>query len=92
MTRLKAALATGAMAAVMTAGVLATATPASADVACNRYGECWRVHDRTITYPGELGVTFHEDAWWDTHHPHGYHWRHDHDGHGYYRHGIWIGL
>ena len=90
MTRLKTALATGAMVSVMAAGMLAAATPASADVACNRFGECWRVHDRTFAYPGGLGVTYHEDAWWDNHHPHRYHWRNDHDGRGYYRHGVWI--
>jgi len=39
-TFLKSALAKGAIVAVLASGALATT--ASADVACNRYGECWR--------------------------------------------------
>ena len=92
MTRLKSMLATGALVTAVTVGALAVAAPASADVVCNRFGECWRTHDRTIAYPGNFRVTYHDDSWWD-HHKHGrYHWRADHDGRGYWRHGAWVGF
>jgi hypothetical protein len=71
------------------AGALAaTAAPASADVACNRWGECWRVRDR-YDYPPNLGVVVRPDAWWDAR-PHGHwRWRHDRDDRGYWSHGRW---
>jgi hypothetical protein len=81
MSRLKSALAVGAM----VAGLALTATTASADVACNRWGECWHVHDR-LTYPGELGIVWHPDNWHAKH----LHWRHDRFDHGYYRNGVWV--
>jgi len=91
MNRLKSALVTGALASVMAVGALAvTTTSASADVACNHWGECWRVHDRTVAYPGEVGIVFHDDGWWDKHHRHHVHWRGDHDGRGYWRQGAWV--
>ena len=82
MSRLKSALVTGAI----LAGVALSATAASADVACNRWGECWHVHDR-MSYPGDLGVVWHPDNW---HASHRYHFRKDRDGHGYYRNGAWV--
>ena len=89
MTILKSAL-KGALVAAMSGGALiATATAASADVACNGAGECWHVHDR-LAYPAEAGVTFHEDAWGAGHRDHHYHWRHDRFDRGYYRNGVWI--
>ena len=89
MTILKSAL-KGALVAAMSGGALiATATTASADVACNGAGECWHVHDR-LAYPAEAGVTFHEDAWAAAHRDHHYHWRHDRFDRGYYRNGVWI--
>jgi len=81
MSRLKSVLALG----VMAAGLALTATTASADVACNRWGECWHVHDR-LTYPGELGIVWHPDNWHAKH----LHWRHDRFDHGYYRNGVWV--
>jgi hypothetical protein len=98
MNRLKTALAPktlamGALATIVAAGAFAASAPtASADVACNRWGDCWRVHDRTVVYPGGVGIVYHDDAWWDAHHPHRYHWRGDHDGRGYWRRGVWIGF
>jgi hypothetical protein len=87
-TLLKSAL-KGALVAAMSGGALiATATTASADVACNGRGECWHVHDR-LAYPAEAGVTFHDEHWGYGHH-HGYHWRHDRFDRGYYRNGVWI--
>jgi hypothetical protein len=81
MSRLGSALAAGAI----MAGLALTTTAASADVACNRWGECWHVHDR-IAYPGGLGVVWHPDGWRAKH----MHWRKDRFDHGYYRNGVWI--
>jgi sterol desaturase/sphingolipid hydroxylase (fatty acid hydroxylase superfamily) len=78
----------GALSAVVAVGAL-VATAASADVACNRYGECWTVHERYTTYPTTLGIIFHDDAWKAAHHRH-YHWRSDRDNDkGYYSRGVW---
>lgn len=82
MSRLKSVLVTSAL----MAGVALSATAASADVACNRWGECWHVQDR-MAYPGELGIVWHPDHWRAGHH---YHFRQDHPGHGYYRNGAWV--
>jgi hypothetical protein len=84
----------GACATALTAGaLLATATTASAEVACNRYGECWRVYEH-YTYPPNMGIVFHGDDW-RFHHMHHWHWRADRDrddDRGYYRNGVWIGF
>jgi hypothetical protein len=90
MTGFKSALLKGALvSAVLGSALTVTSTAARADVACNRWGECWRVHDRYSNYPPELGVIFHDDDW-RAHHRHGYHWRADRsDDHGYYSHGAW---
>jgi hypothetical protein len=64
-----------------------TASSASAEIACNREGECWHVRDR-IEYRPEHGVTVHPDNWrWAEHEK--YRWR-EHDGRGYWRNGVWI--
>ncbi len=90
MTGIKAALVKGVVLAAFAGGVLA-ASAASADVACNRYGECWKVKDHYANYPAELGVVFHDDAWYATNrHDRHWHFRHDRDDdHGYYAHGSW---
>jgi hypothetical protein len=90
MNTLKSALLTGALMSAVVGGALAmTSTTASADVACNRWGECWTVHDHYTNYPADLGVVFHDDAWRAAHHRH-FHWRADRpDDHGYYSHGAW---
>jgi hypothetical protein len=91
MKNLKKTLAAGALIAAVSGGALAlSATSASADVACNRYGECWRVTQRYTTYPSNLGVTFHDDAWREQNRHGRYHWRKDRsDDQGYYSHGHW---
>ena len=96
MTRIQSALAKGVIITAAAASVLAaTAPPASAYVACNRWGECWRVRERYNTFPTQLGVIFHEDTWWDRHRARQFHWRGDHDhdrdgdDHGYWRRGHW---
>lgn len=90
MKTLTKTLAAGAFVASVAAGALVlSATSASADVACNRYGECWHVTQHYTFYPSDLGVRFYDDAWRD-HHRHGYHWRRDRDDdHGYWFHGRW---
>jgi hypothetical protein len=87
----KSMFAKGALLAVTAAGaILATASSASADVACNRAGECWHVQSRYTTYPPNLGIVFHDDAWQAAHRHGHYHWRKDQaDDHGYYSHGHW---
>jgi hypothetical protein len=81
MSRLKSALMLG----VLAAGMALSATAASADVACNRWGECWHVHDR-LAYPSNLGVVWHPEGWRGRHS----HWRQDRADHGYYRNGVWV--
>jgi hypothetical protein len=87
-------LRTGALATILAAGTIAaTATVASADVACNAYGECWHTGSRyaVTVYPPGLGIQFYGDDWRkahekDTH----YHWmKNRDDDHGYYSHGEW---
>ncbi|HEY1752397.1 MAG TPA: hypothetical protein VGG29_14145 [Caulobacteraceae bacterium] len=85
----KTALATGAAVAVLAGGALALGPSASADVACNRWGECWHVHDR-LAYPGGVGIVWHSDAWAARHHAGRWRLRQDASGRGYYRNGMWI--
>ena len=77
-------LALGAFAAVTLA---AAATPASAYVACNRFGDCWHVSDR-YHYRPHWGIRIHDDNWrWHGRH---YRWR-EHEGRGYWgRGGVWV--
>jgi hypothetical protein len=66
-----------------------TVTAASADIACNREGDCWHVREHH-NYRPEFGVTVHEDNWrWADHERDRYRWR-EHDGRGYWREGRWI--
>ncbi len=77
----------GALATAVVAGTLAiTATPASAAVVCNRWGECWRVRNAYV-YPPRLGIVIRDEAWVRAH-PH-YRWRANHEGRGYWRRGHW---
>jgi hypothetical protein len=70
------------------AALAATAAPASAYVACNRFGDCWHVRDR-YDYRPAWGIRIHDDNWrWRAHER--YRWR-EHDGRGYWgRGGVWI--
>jgi hypothetical protein len=77
-----------AAAAAMGAGLLAASTSAaSANVVCNRDGDCWHVHER-YDYRPEFGLVVHNDDWRWRHHGR-YHWR-EHDGRGYWRSGVWV--
>jgi hypothetical protein len=62
MTRLIKAVKLGALAVVAAGGVtVMSASPASAYIACNRYGECWHVSDRYRDYPPGLHMRFFDD-------------------------------
>jgi hypothetical protein len=64
-----------------------TASAASAEIVCNREGECWHVKDRH-EYRGEWGLVVHPDNWkWDSREK--YKWR-EHEGRGYWRNGVWV--
>ena len=72
------------------AGALAlAATSASAEVVCNDDGDCWHVKGK-MDYKPEFRLHVHPDSWKCGHKDH-YKW-HEHDGHGYWRGGVWIGL
>ena len=89
MTFPKSALVKGALIAAVTSGALAAASAASADVVCNRFNECWHVHDR-LDYPPAARMVFHDDAWAAAHRAGHWHWRADRFDRGYYRNGVWI--
>lgn len=64
-----------------------TATAASADIVCNREGDCWHVKGR-LDYRPEFGLTVHPDSWkWGEHDK--FRWR-EHEGRGYWRNGAWV--
>jgi hypothetical protein len=89
----KSSLVNGVLVAVIAAGTLAaTSAAAKSYVVCNAYNECWRVHERYTTYPSDLHVTFHDDAWWAAHqHDTQWHFEADPtDDHGWYdKDGTW---
>ncbi len=92
MHRLQKLLATGSLAALLAAGgMVATTSVASADVACNSYGECWHVQRHYTQYPTELGIQFYGDDWRRAHeHDKHFHWMRDRDDdRGYYSRGEW---
>jgi hypothetical protein len=82
------ALAFAFTSAVAVAAATASAT-ASADVACNRWNECWRVHARFSNYPRFAGVVFHDDGWASHHTGVAWRWRPARDDRGLYVHGVW---
>jgi hypothetical protein len=56
------------MVAAMAAGTLAASTASAANyVVCNRYDECWKVHEKYTRYPADERIVFHDDAWYDAH-------------------------
>ena len=74
--------------AILAAGfVVASASAASAAIACNAEGQCWHVR-HPYTYPPAYGVVVHPNNWrWGP----GAHyvWR-EHAGRGYWRNGVWV--
>jgi hypothetical protein len=87
---MRKALATVACATLLTAGTVAfTATTASADVVCNRDGDCWHTQER-YTYPPTATIIVHPDDWkWRDNEK--FRW-HEHEGRGYWHGGVWIGF
>lgn len=81
-------------ASVLAIGCAVFAAPASALVACNHNGDCWRTGTK-VEYSGVI-LSFHDDSWWDAHKGEAqYHW-HDNDAehnwqHGYWKGGAWVG-
>lgn len=77
-----------AAATALGAGILgATATSASAEIVCNRDGDCWHVRHHYV-YKPEFGLVVHPDNWrWAT--SDHYRWR-EHHGRGYWRSGVWV--
>src|SRR6201993_3057113 len=60
-------------------------------VACNQYGDCWRVHKR-YAYGPDAPITYYNSDWYDTHRSDEHvHWLADPDNdRGYYdRGGTW---
>jgi len=69
----------------------ASATGASAEIVCNRDGDCWHIKERH-EYKPEFGIVVHPDNWqWSKHEGRKYRWR-EHEGRGYWRKGVWIGF
>lgn len=59
-------------------------------VACNQYGECWRVH-RLYAYGADVPITYHNDDWYAAHQDDVHvRWLGDpDDDRGYYVRGTW---
>jgi hypothetical protein len=87
MTRLGKFLAPAACAILIAAALLTGTSPASAQIACSKFGECWHVREYYVFRP-EFGITIHPDKWRPDRHEH-VRWR-DHAGRGYWHDGIWI--
>lgn len=76
-------------AVVSAAALIGTAEVASARIVCNRYGDCWRTHDR-YDYRPAWGLRVYDDNWrWDARDDRRYRWRDYHRGY-YGRGGVWI--
>ena len=94
MKNLKTALLSGALVVGLAAGtaVATSAAAATTYVVCNRYDTCWKVQERYKDYPADLGVTYHDEAWWAAH-EHDSGWRfqtEERTDHGWYdQHGDW---
>ncbi len=71
MTKFGSLLAKGAaLGLVLGASVCAASAAGAAEtsyVVCNRWNECWRVHEHYSNYPSDAAVVYHDQAWWDAH-------------------------
>ena len=66
----KSTLLKGVMIAAMSAGALVASGAAAAPdtyVVCNRYDECWKVHEKYTRYPADERIIFRDSAWYDAH-------------------------
>jgi hypothetical protein len=92
MISLKRALSATVFAALMATGAsVATAGPASAYLACNRDGDCWHTESR-VHAPGVRFDYHPNDGYFHQRWDGDRHYRDYHEGRGYYRGGLWIGL
>jgi hypothetical protein len=94
MNSLKKSLRTGSFAVILAAGAMAAViSVASAEVVCNRDGECWHTAQKyaVTIYPPEIGVQIYDNDWRKSHETDTkYKWMKDRDDdHGYYRNGEW---
>jgi hypothetical protein len=94
MFSLKHVLSVSAVSALLATGALAmSAAPAAARVVCNNGGDCWHSDTAPARVPG-IQFNVHPDDWyfhqkWDNSDRH---YRDYHEGRGYYKGGVWIGL
>jgi hypothetical protein len=74
-----------------TLSLVVMATSASAEVVCNREGDCWHVREHAWIRP-EHGLTIYPHDWkWGEHERERYRWReHEGEGRGYWHEGRWI--
>lgn len=72
-----------------TLSLVVLATSASAEVVCNREGDCWHVKEHGWIRP-EHGLVIHPDNWrWEEHERERFRWR-EHEGRGYWHEGRWM--
>jgi hypothetical protein len=60
----------GLMMTTMGAGALVASSVAAASssyVACNRYDECWKVHEKYTRYPADERIVIRDSGWYDSH-------------------------
>ena len=82
-------LATACLAAA--SALALSASTASAAIVCNGDGDCWHVQGHA-DYKPELHLRVHPDSWkWHNADASRYRWR-EHNGHGYWRGGVWVDL
>jgi hypothetical protein len=76
---------------VVASALTMTATSASAAIVCNEDGDCWNAKEKYEFRP-EVRLHVYPDEWkWRESDARRYRWR-EHDGHGYWRGGVWIDL
>jgi hypothetical protein len=76
--------------AALMAPTISTSAAEESYVACNRAGDCWRVHD-VYAYGADAPITYYHSDWYDAHRADTHiHWRDDPaDDRGYYVEGRW---
>ena len=89
MALLKTAVVSGVLIAAISGIAAPVGSAVSANVVCNRWGDCWHVRDQ-LAYPAGVGMTFHSDAWGFAHRTGPWRWRSDGFDRGAYRNVVWI--
>lgn len=89
----KSTLVKSALVAAVAAGALAaTSVSAATTVVCNRWNECWKVHEKYTFYPPDFRIVYHDDAWYGANEKDArWHWLKDPDNDkGWYdKDGVW---